>query len=174
MKAVDINSLNRITELSETKCDDLSEAASVCLENQKHDKLLNLEVVGTFIDKFILKRNNVTQKIKDSRADLVETAQYGAIAIAALLTFELTDYKVIRQSVRGTGFDYWLGNKNEIYPFQNSARLEISGILKGTNSQIKTRVNDKLNRLDKYKSNLLAYVCVAEFSNPKAEIRIKN
>ena len=174
MKILDVQNLKNIAELSETKSCDLSEAASVCLDNQGHKQYTQLEVIGEFTNKYELKWNAVTTKIRNTRADLIETTEHGAICVAALLTFELTDYKIVRQSVRGTGFDYWLGNKDDVYPFQNVARLEISGILKGTKTQVKKRINDKFKRFNKYKSMIYpTYVCVTEFSHPLAEIRIK-
>ena len=103
-----------------------------------------------------------------------EATEYGAICLAIWSVHETTDYKVIRRSPKLTGFDYWLGDKADDYPFQDKARLEISGILKGTNSQIKQRMNEKLkqtNRTDHL--NLPAVITVVEFSNPLAKIKLK-
>jgi hypothetical protein len=44
---------------------------------------------------------------------------------------ELTDYTIVERACKGTGFDYWLGDEDDDL-FQWKARLEISGILKGT------------------------------------------
>ena len=74
---------------------------------------------------------------------------------------------MIRRSPKKTGFDYWLGNKKDDYPFQDKARLEVSGILKGNNSIINQRLKEKKKQTmisDSLK--LPAYIIVVEFSNP--------
>lgn len=81
---------------------------------------------------------------------------------------------MIRRSPKLTGFDYWLGDKESDYPFQDKARLEISGILKGTKSQINQRLNEKLKQTKRTDHlNLPALVVIVEFSRPLAKIKIK-
>lgn len=41
-------------------------------------------------------------------------------------------------------FDYWLGQKEDDIPFEDKARLEVSGILKGTTAQINRRLKEKM------------------------------
>jgi hypothetical protein len=56
----------------------------------------------------------------------------------------------------------------------NNARLEASGILKGTNYQINTRVKQKMKQVevsDHFK--LPAYVVVVEYSRPVVQVRHK-
>lgn len=84
---------------------------------------------------------------------------------------ELTEYQVVEQSVIGTGFDFWLGYKenNENYDPDNflNARVEISGINKGNRAEIFRRGREKMRLLSV--SNHLkipGYVIVTEFSAP--------
>jgi hypothetical protein len=99
--------------------------------------------------------------------------EYGAYAIAALLMPYLTDLTVIERSVKGKGlgFDFWLGDiSDRDRLFQRKARLEVSGIRRGSESQIEYRVNIKLKQITP--SDLVApgYVCVVEFGTPHAWI----
>ena len=101
--------------------------------------------------------------------DLEEATQQGAYAVAILLIRALTGYTVIERSRKGTGFDWWLGTEDNL--FQGKARLEVSGILRGTmrriNSRIKARM-DQTRQSDKLA--LTAYVVVVEFGTPRAKV----
>lgn len=91
--------------------------------------------------------------------------------LAILIIQKLTDYKVIRQSQKGTGFDFWLGDKRDDYPFKDKSRLEISGILKANKSQMTQRVEQKINQTkqsDNFK--LPAYIAVVEFGTPMLQV----
>lgn len=57
-------------------------------------------------------------------------------------------------------------------PFQNKARLEVSGIRNGDQKIIKARVREKLTQTEvSDKTRLPAYVVVVEFGRPVAEVR---
>lgn len=76
-----------------------------------------------------------------------------------------------QRSRKGTGFDYWLGDEADM-PFQNKARLEVSGIRNGDQKIIKARVREKLTQTEvSDKTRLPAYVVVVEFGRPVAEVR---
>ena len=58
------------------------------------------------------------------------------------------------------------------FPFQETARLEVSGILKGTKSQINQRLKEKLEQTEKSDNlKLPAFVIIAEFSAPLVKIK---
>jgi len=103
----------------------------------------------------------------------------GAVAIALLLIREKTDYTAVRRSVTRTGIDYWLGYKsvldNQIFA-RESSRLEVSGILKQNRSnKLKYRIEKKLEQTKRSDySSFPAYVVVVEFSQPKAEMILRN
>jgi hypothetical protein len=54
--------------------------------------------------------------------------------------------------------------------FQKKARLEISGILKGESSQIKSRVKQKKAQTQVSAGGYPGYAAVVEFSSPQAVI----
>lgn len=151
-----------------------AEAASVCLENQGHKQSVVIKVSGEVNTELKLEWEEVTQQMKDNWADLQEATEYGATGLAILLVQSLTDYRVIQRSPKTTGFDYWLGEKEDVYPFQKKARLEVSGILQGTRSQINRRLKEKLTQVKKSDAtNLPALVVVVEFSQPICEIVVR-
>jgi hypothetical protein len=98
-----------------------------------------------------------------------EATERGASAIAFLLMLQLTDYTVIERSRKGTGFDYWLGHKDDMI-FQRAARLEISGILSGTAQTVDTRVAQKKKQTRRSDGALPAYIVVVEFGAPTAKV----
>jgi hypothetical protein len=74
----------------------------------------------------------------------------------------------VERSAKGTGIDYWVGSGDSRGIFQRSARLEVSGILKGDRAKIKDRLREKLAQTDQsIKSGLSAHVAIVEFSNPE-------
>ena len=99
-----------------------------------------------------------------------EPAEYGACAIGILIAVQLTGLSRVERSVKGTGIDFWLvDNSDERGIFQHPARLEASGIFRGTEPMIKARVNQKLAQTKPTDSfGLPAYVAVVEFSSPEA------
>lgn len=165
-----------ISGLTSKFINNIAEAAIVCLDNQNHKSECKLKIQGNLTGIIILSWTSViTNEIKDTWNDLGEATEYGATYIAIVIISYLTTLKVIKRSVKGTGFDYWLGEKkDQNYPFQEKARLEISGILRGNNTLIKTRVTTKLEQVEKSDNlNLPAYIVVVEFSTPKSEVAIK-
>ena len=83
-----------------------------------------------------------------------------------ILIVELTEYTVVRRSRKGTGFDYWLGHQNAVAPFQDAARLEISGIHRGDLRDVRARVTRKKQQTALSDGKLPAYIVVVEFSRP--------
>ena len=117
-----------------------------------------------------------TDTILDSEplgwADTQEITEYGASGIGVLLALHITGHKTIERSVKGTGVDYWLGayDDGSEPPFQRKERLEISGILKGTASDVRQRTNIKRRQTQQSQNTgLTAHVVVVEFSQPLAE-----
>jgi hypothetical protein len=111
--------------------------------------------------------------MKRAYNDLQRTTELGACGVAILLVRQVTGLTVVRASKKGTGFDYWLGRptSEERLPFQESARLEVSGILSGTESQFSSRVKKKRRQTEVSDSTRLpAYAVVVEFGQPQAEV----
>lgn len=147
----------------------LAQVASFCLENQNHRCSVQMTVNGEYNDVLSLSWESVTDQIRRNWNDLQEATEFGAVGIAILLIIRLTEYTVVQRAWKGTGFDYWLGYKNDIL-FQNKARLEVSGILKGDKKMVEYRVNQKIKQVETYDSPLPAFIIVVEFSNPISRI----
>jgi len=146
------------------------------LEGQGHKKTATLSIKGDFEGEYQLKWDD--KPLAKGWREPREIAEYGGIAIAFFLTLELTAYQIIEQSIIGTGFDYWLGFK-ENHPNYNpdnflNARLEISGINKGTESDVSKRVRQKIKqiRISDY-LEIPGIVIVTEFSQPIAKIIVQ-
>jgi hypothetical protein len=101
------------------------------------------------------------------------TTEQGAYGVAFLLILSLTDYTVIERSRKGTGFDYWLGKKEDQkdLPFKNSARLEVSGIRNGDVSKVNSRTLKKLKQVEPTDKTMLpAYIVIVEFNAPTSQV----
>jgi len=147
----------------------LAEAGAVCLEDQGHSNGVELKVYGEFIEAFKVYWPNVTGQMRLCWNDYEVTTEYGAYGIAILLIHDLTALSIIERSRKGSGFDFWLGREDEL-PFQNKARLEISGIRKGDDRMVKTRIQQKLKQTERSKGSFPAYIVVVEFSKPLSHV----
>jgi len=153
----------------------LVEAGAICFESANHQNGVELDVSvssedSNFDVKYKVYWPDVTDQMRRCYGDLEVTTEHGAYGVAILLILSLTDYTVVERSRKGTGFDYWLARKNDIL-FQKSARLEVSGILKGDTNTIKARVNTKLNQVKRSDNlRLPVYIVVVEFSNPLSQV----
>jgi len=147
----------------------LAEAGAVCLEEQSHSNGVELKVYGEFTDAFNVHWPDVTDQMRLCWNDYEVTTEYGAYGIAILLIRDLTGLSIIERSRKGSGFDFWLGYEDEL-PFQNKARLEISGIRKGDDSIVKARVHQKLKQTERSKGSFPAYIAVVEFSKPLSHV----
>ena len=150
----------------------LAEAGAVCLDEVGHQNGVELLVTGAHRAKFRLLWPEVTPQMKNCYNDLQDSTENGAYGVAFLLLKHFTDYTVIQRSRKGPGFDYWLGKEGNPL-FQNAARLEVSGILKGTASKIASRVKQKLAQVTPSDGLSPAYIVVVEFGNPASQVVVK-
>jgi hypothetical protein len=149
----------------------LAEASIMCLHSHKHVAGVELDVQGMVSHSYkVLWEKEVTDQLQRSWDDMQDCTEFGACGIAILLILELTPYTIIQRARKGTGVDYWLGHKNSGLLFQNSARLEISGILSGDASNIRSRVNQKKRQTKPSDGSLPAYIVVVEFSHPESHV----
>jgi hypothetical protein len=149
----------------------LAEAASVCLENQHHTSGVQLIIDGSFTTKYILNWISPEQRTFTTWGDEEVTTEYGAYGIAFLLIFNLTDMTILERSIKGTGFDFWIGyGSEESGLFQNKARLEVSGIRQGNPSTVDARVKQKIKQIRRDNPSLNNYVIVVEFSKPMSKV----
>lgn len=133
-----------------------------------------MKIKGDFDATFQVKWDNqITDQIRNSWNDTQDLTEFGAMGIGILLILKLTDYTVIRRARKGEGIDYWLGKKDSELPFQEFARLEISGILEGSDSKIKVRIKQKKVQTFPTDGKLPAYISVTEFSKPVSYLEKK-
>lgn len=147
----------------------LAQAGAVCLNRHGHPQGVELKVTGDFAAIFHLYWPDVTEPMRRFWNDTEVAVEHGAYGIACLLIRCLTPFTVIERSRKGTGFDYWLGKEGD-FLFQRKARLEVSGIGKGSARQIARRVNIKLKQIARSDGALPAYVIVVEFSAPTSQV----
>ncbi len=153
----------------------LYEGCAVCLTRQKHNYLGTvLPVYGDNKTDYNLIWDNIfDDQLDKTWADQFYATEHGAVCLAVILALRLTDFTIIERSARKNGFDYWLGKKDDIL-FQKKARLEISGIFKGTEKEVNARFRVKIKQTDQSDFlNLPAYIAIVEFNNPLANFGIK-
>ncbi|HQG58199.1 MAG TPA: hypothetical protein PLX79_04495 [Candidatus Dojkabacteria bacterium] len=150
----------------------LAEAGGICFESEGHKHGDKIRIRGDYKNSYKLLWPRITSQMLRCWNDPEVTTEHGAVGVAVLLAKKEIGYNVIERSRKGTGFDYWLGD-DEANPFQNKARLEISGIRNMTDTQINTRVKKKLIQTNPSDGILPAYVIIVEFGNPLAEVRKK-
>jgi hypothetical protein len=93
--------------------------------------------------------------------------------VAILVAMRATGLTVVQRSRKGSGYDYGLGAAHDL---TIHARLEVSGLLRGSPTQVQARVNQKLRqttRSDHNQGELPAYAVIVEFSNPRAVLRVR-
>jgi len=145
-----------------------AEAAGVCFHHGGHDPGVVMDVRGVEECQLPVRWPPVTEQMLRSRNDLQDATRDGAYAVAIGLALELTGLKVVLQTKKGPGFDYWLGESEDSL-FQGANRLEVSGILKGDRNDVQTRINKKKRQVGKSdQSGLPAFVCVVEFGQPQS------
>lgn len=144
----------------------LSECAVSCLSRQGHSSGVKMTCQGLVNTPEPLNWTTpYTDQLERSTNDLQEATEHGAECISALFAIEHTPYTIVRRSRKKTGVDYWLGMKDNPL-FQESARLEISGILNGKD-EIRTRKKQKQLQTNQSDSTALpAYVSIVEFGTP--------
>jgi hypothetical protein len=152
----------------------LGEAGSLCLSLKNHASGVEMQIKGDAETVFrFFWSNEITEQTRLAWNDIQELTEYGAAGIAILLIQELTEFMVIRRAVKGDGIDYWLGNKNDKEPFQDAARLEVSGIFSGNESRIKARLEQKKRQTFPSDGDFPAFVIVVEFSKPVSYLERK-
>lgn len=160
----------------------LMHRAMICLDSQGHKSGVPLSVIAKSLLKIytVTWEEELTNRIKDAVSDLIDAVEKSALAFAFLVVKDCTGMSVVRQAKRKTGFDYFLGQESDddrlIFKHENTARLEVSGILQGDDTLIDSRFKEKFKRALKYQQfvTMPVCVCVVEHSTPKAEVRVRH
>ena len=150
----------------------LCEAASVCLEDRSHQSGVAMAVNGALSSHSLqLMWPPTSQQVRNTYADLQFATEFGAYGIAALLVENLTTLTVFERSRKGPGFDFWLAPKGSSAPlFQDKARMEVSGVLDGTNSELRRRMREKLAQLKRGGVALPGFGVVVHFASPETRV----
>lgn len=150
----------------------MAEAASVCLESQGHGLWVDLKVEGELREEFIVERLGISEQMRNAHRNEEKTTEHGAYGIALLAVVQLTGQTVLNQSWKWTGFDYTFGTEQEEDLFEGATLLEISGIRRGTEKTIRSRVQEKIAQMRSRRSSGLArsLVAIVEFSRPYVRI----
>jgi hypothetical protein len=151
--------------LSEAFCRMIAEACAICLEEQTHMPGVVMEIQGLMDAETCVHWKSLSLGIADTYADAEVATEHGAIAIALLTVRVATDYNVVRRSMKGTGFDYWLSRAGAP-PYRHDARLEISGLRAAGVRRLQARIRQKARQTDRSEGVLPAFIAVVEFSHP--------
>lgn len=150
------------------------EAAVVCFDDQEHQSGLTLPVtLNDRGDKNAIQLHwklKITENIRKSYQEPSRTTDYGAMCIAVLLsTLLVKNCNAVEPTVGNNGFDFYLCDEEDEYNFY-LARLEVSGIRKESKTNtVEKRIGVKKQQTRRSdNSGLPAYICVTEFSTPKA------
>ena len=149
------------------------QSAVICLESQRHKQGVTLLLRGSKSSEFTVMWCEVPDTDRRFYNDTNKTTENGAIGLATIIVDLETPYHVYSDydPAEGGGFDYYLITKNA--PIQ-SARLEVSGIRKGSRSTINRRVKSKLNQIKPSdQSGLAGYAIVVAFGKPVVEVHEK-
>jgi hypothetical protein len=119
---------------------------------------------------FTLHRLLVSEPMQRAYRDMQEATELGACGVAILVVRDITGHTAVERSVKGTGFDYWLGSGDAadagLEPLERRARLEVSGILHGPAEIVEARVREKIRQTRRSAGDYPAYVVVVEFGQP--------
>jgi hypothetical protein len=149
------------------------DAAATCLDFHHHPQQVSLQIDGIQPADIFIEWEPIDDTIRRFNADEEVATEYGAYGIAALLMPHLTGLTVIERSVKdkGLGFDFWLGSINDpATTIQRKARLEVSGIRRGPERILNSRVKIKLAQITPSDTLSPGYICVVEFGTPRARI----
>jgi hypothetical protein len=146
-----------------------AEAASVCLEENGHPEEMPLKVSGDYRLTVHLKRCIVTDQIRRTHNDLEYAKEWGAYGISILVVQSTEGYTVIERSVKGLGFDYWLGRDDDPL-FLKMARLEVTGTFKSSDGDLDRKVDEKLRQIEPSDGTYPGFVSVVSYRGPEVRL----
>lgn len=154
--------------LTRTRGAAFAEAAAVCLEECRHASGVDMQVLGDLTGRYKVHWAALDENARRAWEDESEAAEHGAYGIAILLITDQTGFSVVRRSVKGTGFDYWLGNDRDP-DFQNKGRLEVSGKRRSAIG-LHQRAAAKARQMDRSNRDIPGYAVVVDFVTPATEV----
>jgi len=182
MLTLNLNDLchKRVPAISDNIAYAMREACELSLQCNNHQPGVVMNVQGEF-DEIVPVNWNINNNEKHNIMwDPDDASEWGATCVALLLISEFTGFVACDRAFKGKGFDYWLSTEpkkssDELFgPKNHTARLEVSGIRKGTPRDINARVKKKLNQVSPSDYlGLPAYVFVVEFGRPISKTAVK-
>jgi len=149
----------------------LAESAEFCLSKNDHPDPVTLSITGNTETSGVLEWSQPADETTAERTygNRKKAAEDGAYAVAIVVVTQLEGFPAVAQSPIGTGIDYWITGNDDAEIFL--ARLEVSGIFKGSSSQVGSRLETKLEQTKASDDTKLpAYAAIVEFGSP--EIRV--
>ena len=151
----------------------LAECAAICYHKCGTTISGELRVTGLHKEVFTLDCPIVTDQMRRTYKDIPEATEYGACGIAALIVEACAELTILARAPKdGGGFDYYLTSLSagqaidpENFFDSATARLEVSGILHGTESQIQTRLKQKIEQVERQPNLLPVYIVIVVFSS---------
>ena len=125
----------------------LAQASAVCLESQRHESGVELDITGRITGRHPLRWESPDEQARRTWRNEIDATENGAAGVALLLARRLLGYVTTSRSRHGTGFDYWLGKDIDGEPIQDEVRLEVSGIRRGSSGDVSRRVREKLGQM---------------------------
>lgn len=153
-----------------------AEAAGKCLEDQRHERGVIMQIGGDCKHRIRVLWGTIGDVLQRQRAwnDEEVATEFGAYGIAAMIIQELSPYTVAERARKGPGFDFWLGRKgSDTLLFQDKARLEVSGVRKGNEQGIASRLSRKRKQISRSDGALPGAVIVVEFGSPRSEVKAR-
>lgn len=182
LKSIELHKLKEvINRLPSGKAAMYAEACVWCLNKNNHQNGVEIEFhygnknfsypVHWLSDVIDFEEINAFYNIDD-------TVSFGAEAIAMFVCITHTEFNDFERSIKKTGIDYWLsqGDSDPNLPFQHSGRLEVSGILKETETNtVARRIKEKIKQTEQSdKTTFPVYIVVVAFDRPYAKMVLKN
>ena len=146
----------------------LSESAEFCLSKNNHTDPVTLNITGDTETSGVLEWSRPADHKTADRTygNRNEASEDGAYAVAIVVLTQLENFPAVAKSPIGTGMDYWITGNDDAEIFL--ARLEVSGIFKGSSSQIRSRLETKLEQTKASDDTKLpAYAAIVEFGSPE-------
>jgi len=153
----------------------LSESAEFCLFKNDHPDPVTLNITGDAETSGVLQWSRPADEKTAERTygNQKEAAEDGAYAVAIVVVTQLEKFPAVAKSPIGTGMDYWMTGDDDSEIFL--ARLEVSGIFKGSSSQIASRLETKLEQTKASDDTKLpAYAAIVEFGSPEICVSKRN
>lgn len=152
----------------------LAESAEFCLHHSGHPECVGLTLSGDITGAGILEWSAPEARVASrTYGDLKRAAEDGACAVAIVVVTQTEGFPAVMKASQGPGFDYWLTSNDDTNLFL--ARLEVSGILKGSASNIATREQTKIEQTQNSDdTKLIAYTAIVEFGGPEVKTTKRN